>query len=62
MKLEFGDNIDPQRLEFDSSSRAEMEEFSHVELEFLRLELKKYLKNKGNKSVGRRRHDLENKI
>ena len=37
-----------------------MEEFSHVELKFLRLE--KYLKNRGNKSAGRRRHDLENKI
>ena len=44
----------------DSSSRAEMEEFIHVELEFFRLE--KYLKNRGNRSEGRRRHNLENKI
>ena len=47
-----------------------MEEFIHVELKFLRLE--KYLKNEDeheydlnnweNRSEGRRRHNLENKI
>ena len=44
----------------DSSFSAEMEEFIHMELEFLRLD--KYLNNKENRFEGRRRHDLENKI
>ena len=44
----------------DSSFSAEIEEFIHMELKFLRFE--KYLKNRENKSKGRRRHDLENKI